>query len=401
VLPNRSGFLILGGLLTGLLPLTLDVYLPGFPSMADDFGTDIAQLQLTVSTSLLGFALGQVIWGPIADRFGRKGPILIGLTIFTLASLGCAAAPSLGWLAVLRFVQAVGACAAVVGGRAMARDRYQGRELASALAIIFLIFGIAPAISPIIGTLLLATWEWPSTFIALAITGAIAFAWMAFQRETLPRDRRQRRTAGDTARGFAIVLREPVTARAAGVTFLAGAALFAWVAVSPAMLIGDGGLSLPGFTVVFVIVAFAQVIGAQANAMLLRRFDVHRLLGRLVTAMGCGGILLLAATVIGLPLWARVVLITLTIAPIVAVFGNAMTIAVEPFAALAGVVAGVVGALQTIGGSASAAILAALPVSSTLAMALGICIPLVVALPIAHSLARGQATGADRSQPPG
>lgn len=385
---RRWGFLLLGGLLTGLLPLTLDVYLPGFPEMAAHFGTDIGHLQLTVSTSLLGFALGQVMWGPVTDRFGRKGPIIVGLIVFILASIGCALAPSLGWLAALRFVQAVGACAAVVGGRAMARDQYQGRALASAMSIIFLLFGIAPALSPIIGTLMLSRWSWPSTFIALAVIGAIALIGMLMHPETLPRDRRRSHGLSQTLAGFGTVLRHPMTARATVLTFLAGAALFAWVAVSPAVLIGDNGLSLTAFTIVFVIVALSQVIGAQLNTILLRRIDVHRLLAQLVMVMAAGSVVLLAATLLGAPLWLRIALITVTIAPIVAVFGNAMTVALEPFAALAGAVAGIVGAMQTIGGSASAAILADLSIGSQLAMAIGICVPLLIALPFARSLSR-------------
>ena len=385
---RRWGFLLLGGLLTGLLPLTLDVYLPGFPEMAEHFGTDIGHLQLTVSTSLLGFALGQVMWGPITDRYGRKGPIIIGLLIFIISSLGCAAAPSLGLLAVLRFVQAVGACAAVVGGRAMARDQYEGRALASAMSIIFLLFGLAPALSPIIGTLLLSRWAWPSTFIALAAIGAIALVGIAVHAETLPRDRRRAHGLSQTLGGFRTVLRHPMTARATVLTFLAGAALFAWVAVSPAVLIGGEGLSLPSFTVIFVIVALAQVLTAQLNTILLRRINVHRMLAGLIAVMALGSVALLAATLLGAPLWMRVVLITFTIAPIVAVFGDAMTVALEPFAALAGAVAGIVGAMQTIGGSASAAILADLPIDSGLAMAIGICVPLLIALPFARSLGR-------------
>lgn len=385
---GRRGFLLLGGLLTGLLPLTLDVYLPGFPAMAEHFGTDMGSLQLTVSTSLLGFALGQVMWGPITDRFGRKGPIVIGLLIFIAASLACAVAPSLGILAVLRFVQAAGACAAVVGGRAMARDQYEGRALASAMSVIFLLFGLAPALSPVIGTLLLSRWAWPSTFIALAAIGAIALVGIAVHPETLPRDRRRAHGLGETLEGFRTVLRHPMTARATVLTFLAGAALFAWVAVSPAVLIGEEGLSLPTFTVVFVIVALAQVLGAQVNTILLRRVDVHRMLARLIAVMCLGGVVLLAATLLHAPLWLRIVLITVAIAPIVAVFGDAMTVALEPFAALAGAVAGIVGAMQTIGGSASAAILADLPIDSGLAMAIGICVPLLIALPFARSLSR-------------
>lgn len=385
---GRRGFLLLGGLLTGLLPLTLDVYLPGFPAMAEHFGTDMGSLQLTVSTSLLGFALGQVMWGPITDRFGRKGPIVIGLLIFIAASLACAVAPSLGILAVLRFVQAAGACAAVVGGRAMARDQYEGRALASAMSVIFLLFGLAPALSPVIGTLLLSRWAWPSTFIALAAIGAIALVGIAVHPETLPRDRRRAHGLGETLEGFRTVLRHPMTARATVLTFLAGAALFAWVAVSPAVLIGEEGLSLPTFTVVFVIVALAQVLGAQVNTILLRRVDVHRMLARLIAVMCLGGVVLLAATLVHAPLWLRIVLITVAIAPIVAVFGDAMTVALEPFAALAGAVAGIVGAMQTIGGSASAAILADLPIDSGLAMAIGICVPLLIALPFARSLSR-------------
>lgn len=379
-------FLALGGLLTALLPLTLDVPLPGFPELAEHFGTDISHLQLTISTALLGFAVGQIIWGPITDRFGRKRPMMVGLLIFIVASIGCALAPTLDWLIGLRLLQTLGGCVAVVGGRAMARDRYQGQALARAMAVIFLIFGLAPVASPFIGSVLVAAWSWQATYVCLAAFGVLAFAGVAAYPETLPAERRRAHGFAETVRAFGTVLRHPIALRAAALTFLAGAALFAWVAVAPAALMGEAGLSLTTFTIVFAIVSFVPVLIAQWNTMLLRRLDVHLLLFRLVAAMTIGGAVTLVATLAGAPLWLRIALIAVSLSPIIAVFGNTMTVGLEPFAAIAGAVAGIIGATQTVGGAASAALLADLPIAPALAMATGICIPMLIALPIAWSL---------------
>ncbi len=388
------GFLILAGALSAVLPMSLDFYLPAFPQIAEQFGTDVGQVQLSLSAALLGFSVGQLAWGPLTDRYGRNRPLLVGLAVFVLASFGCAFAPTFTALMILRLVQALGGCVAVVGSRAMARDLYSGQSLARALSLIFLIFGVAPVLSPALGAILLTWWSWQAMFISLGVFGAACFVGVALFGETLPIERRLGQGVGQAMRSFGKVLRAPTARRAAAVSFLTGAALFSWVAVAPAALLETSGLSRGGFIVVFGLVSLTIVVMSQVNAALLRRVDVHQLLFRCVALMAVAALVLLAATLLKAPFWLLVVLLGCTVCFVGAIFANVMAVGLEPFAALAGAAAGVLGTVQTLGGAVSSALLAGLAIPGTVAMALGLSIPMVIAIPIARKL-RNHAEPAD------
>jgi MFS transporter, DHA1 family, multidrug resistance protein len=141
-------------LLTSMGPLSTDMYLPSLPAIATAFSTDAGQVQLTLSVFLVGFALGQIVYGPVADQYGRKPVLLGGLILFVAASFGCMVATSIGWLIAARFVQAVGACAAVVLARAIVRDLHSAEDSARILSLMGAIMGLVPAVAPIVGAVL-------------------------------------------------------------------------------------------------------------------------------------------------------------------------------------------------------------------------------------------------------
>ena len=385
---RRGGpfFLILAASLTAIIPMTLDFYLPSFPLIAEDFATDVGHVQFTMSAALLGFGIGQLLWGPIVDRFGRRNPILIGMSIFVIATIACVFAPTLGWLVAFRVIETVGGCAAVVASRAMARDIYSGQALARALSIIFLIFGLAPVLSPAIGGVLLNWMPWQGLFVILACFGVATMIGTLMFGETLPKDRRSRNSLSQVFASFGTVIRNPFGARVGVLMFLAGAALFSWVSGAPRALLEAGGLSLTMFTVVFGIVSFSIVVGSQLNVWLLKRIDVHVLLPRFVVVMATAGVVGILVASLPVPFWVVIVAEMLTICWVVTIISNSMAIGLGPFGALAGIAAGLFGTTQALGGALAAAALTALPVNGAVALALGMAVPMVLAIPFAFSL---------------
>ncbi len=173
---NFRTILILGAL-SAFGPLAIDFYLPAFPSMALAFGTDEKHVQLTLAAYFAGLSIGQLLYGPVADRFGRRLPLLVGVGLFTLASLACAYAPNLQWLIGARFVQALGGCAGMVISRAVVSDKCDAVGSAKVFSQLMLVMGLAPILAPLLGGLLVNTTGWQSIFLVL--TGFSALAGLA------------------------------------------------------------------------------------------------------------------------------------------------------------------------------------------------------------------------------
>jgi DHA1 family bicyclomycin/chloramphenicol resistance-like MFS transporter len=173
---NLRTILILGAL-SAFGPLAIDFYLPGFPAMALAFGTDEKHVQLTLASYFLGLSLGQLAYGPVADRFGRRVPLLVGVTLFTLASLGCAFAPNLDWLIAARFVQALGGCAGMVLSRAIVSDKCDAVQSAKVFSQLMLVMGLAPILAPMLGGVLVNSYGWQMIFLSL--TGFSALCLLA------------------------------------------------------------------------------------------------------------------------------------------------------------------------------------------------------------------------------
>src|SRR5690554_6182820 len=197
---GKSYFLlvIILGSLSALGPLAIDMYLPSFRAIAADFNTDLARVEWTLATYFIGLSLGQLFYGPIADRYGRKLPLYTGLVIFALTSAACTFAMNVESLAALRFFQALGGCAQMVVARAVVRDLFEERRAARVFSALILVMGIAPIVAPVIGGWLVVGFGWQSIFWVQA--GAAVFVLAAVARflpESLPETRRKRRSMGE------------------------------------------------------------------------------------------------------------------------------------------------------------------------------------------------------------
>src|SRR4051812_15860529 len=199
----RARLILILGALSAFGPLSLDMYLPALPALARDFGTRPAAVQATLTTCLLGLALGQPPAGPLSDALGRRPPLLVGLAAFVAASAGCALAASVPVLIALRGLQGVGGAAAIVIARAVVRDRHEGVEAARFFSVLMLVTGLAPILAPVLGGQILRATSWRGIFVVLAALGALLLAVTALGlAESLPAERRRAGGVRDTLGTF-------------------------------------------------------------------------------------------------------------------------------------------------------------------------------------------------------
>lgn len=185
--PGYAGWLVMLGILTAIGPLSIDMYLPSFPMIERDLAAPSGSIELSLATFFIGLAMGQLVYGPLSDRFGRKPLLYVGFTLYTLASLGCALATSVSWLYVSRFVQGVGGCAGIMIPRAMVRDRTTPQEMARAFSMLLLVMGVAPILAPLFGGWMLVLGGWRAIFGILTGYGALCLV-IAFWRLNETRD---------------------------------------------------------------------------------------------------------------------------------------------------------------------------------------------------------------------
>ena len=201
--------LIILSALMSFSSISTDMYLPALPTLATDLHTDIGRVELTISTFLIGFSLGQLLWGPISDRVGRRLPIAAGLVLFIAGSFGCASSETIGQMLAWRVVQAVGACAGPVLARAMARDLYARERSAQMLSLLILMMAIAPLVGPLLGGQILTVWSWRAIFLVLMALGVMALVGLWLLPETLPPLRRSTMPLRETLASYLSLARDP------------------------------------------------------------------------------------------------------------------------------------------------------------------------------------------------
>lgn len=376
---SRTGLVFLLGSLAALGPFAIDTYLPAFPEMARDFGTDVAHIGLSLSAYFLGICLGQLVYGPILDRFGRRTPLLWGLAIFAAASVLCAFAPSSEALVALRFVQALGGCAGMVAGRALVRDLFPD-DAADVFSSLMLVMGVAPIIAPAVGGWLSATWGWPSIFLFLAVVSLLVTLAIASRLPTAyVRNQEQTLLPLEVARGYLAILRDR-TFLAWGLSgSLVSGGLFAYIAGSPAVYMNHFGMSKSTFSWVFGINAMGLIAASQVNRLLLRRFRSESISTVVLVGQCLAGLGLVAAA------WFHsapgvYVLVWLFLFGQGFAFPNTSALAMRPFGINAGSASALLGSLQMASGAVLSGLVSMLPGSTALPMAAGMALSAVGAL---------------------
>ena len=344
----RPAMIGLLGSMTALAAVTVDMYLPSLPTVAADLGTSAARVQLTISGVLLGAALGQLLVGPLSDRFGRRRPALAGIGLHVVASLLCIVAPTIGLLIGLRVAQGVGNAAATITAMAVIRDRLSGGPAARVISRLMLVIGVAPLFAPTLGGLIAGVAGWRAVFAVLALFGLAL--WVAVWRwlpETLPPARRTTAGVGEAVRGYRSLLGDRQFLALAVIPGLAMGALISYVLGSPFVLQEGFGLTAHQFALVFAVNGMALVIGSQVNAALLRRVTPIGILRVALPLVVTTGLALLGFAVTGVggivgivgPLWVMLFLLGF-------IMGNASAVALSRRGDRAGTAAAVIGATQ-------------------------------------------------------
>ncbi|WFE42695.1 multidrug effflux MFS transporter [Micromonospora sp. WMMD998] len=374
--------LVLGSLIA-VGPLTIDMYLPALPAIVADFATTSAAVQLTLTGTLAGLAVGQLLIGPLSDAVGRRRPLIAGLVLHVVASSLCVVAPNVAVLGALRVVQGLGVAATAVVAMAVVRDLFSGAAFATLLSRLLLVMGAAPILAPTLGGAVLRWTDWPGVFVVLAVFGVLLAVVAAFGLpETLPPGRRRRGGVVDTVLLYGSLLRDRAFVGLVLVAGLAMAALFAYVAGSSFVLQQGYGLDEQQFALAFGAGAVGLIGATQYNVRLLRRFPPQRIL---VVSLGVGtlaGLALLAfaaTNVGGLP--ALLVSLWVVLAAAGLAMPNAPALALSRHGEAAGTASALLGAVQ-FGVGAVAAPLVGVLGTGAVAMALVVTGGMVAALAV-------------------
>ncbi|GAA2013211.1 multidrug effflux MFS transporter [Catenulispora yoronensis] len=289
------------GALSMFGPLSLDMYLPALPDLAHSFHTPESNVQLTLTSCLIGLAVGQLVAGPMSDAWGRKKPLVIGLIAYAVTSAFCAVAPEVFSLAAVRFLQGFAGAAGLVISRAMVRDLYQGDALTKFFSTLMLVNGLAPILAPVLGGQLTRFMSWRGVFVVLALIGvALLLATLFGLKESLPKEARNAGGGGlpATLRTFRVLTRDR---RFMGYILTGGfafAAMFAYISGSPFVLEDIHGLTKQEFSYVFGTNALGIMIAGQVGGRLVGRIPSARILGSGLALSLTGSTVLLAATVL-------------------------------------------------------------------------------------------------------
>ena len=301
--PRGRKLILILGALSAFGPLSMDMYLPGLPSLTRDLGASASTGQLTLTGCMLGIAAGQLFTGPLSDSMGRRRPLLAGLFGYIAASLACAVAPSIGVLIVLRFIQGTVGGAGVVIARAIVRDLFRGDAAARVFALLMAVTGVAPVLAPLVGGQVLAITSWRGIFVVLAAIGVpLLLAALLWLPETLPPERRHRGGLDATSRTFRRLLSDRSFVVPATSFSLACAAMFAYIAGASFVLEGVYGVSPQIFSVVFAVNSAGLIAMSQVGRRLVGRLGPSALLryGLFGVAFGSTGVLTVTVAHAGL-----------------------------------------------------------------------------------------------------
>lgn len=352
---RRLRLILILGAVSAMAPLSLDAYLPALPRMARALGAPAAAAQLTLTACLFGLAAGQLLAGPLSDRLGRRRPLLAGLAGYSLASLLCAAAPSVWLLVAARAVQGTCGAAGIVIARATVRDIHDGDAAARFFSTLLLVNGLAPVLAPLLGGQLIRVASWRVVFIALAVLVACMLLASALGLpETLPPARRQGTGPGRALAAYRVLLGDRTFLTwvlAAGLPY---AAMFAYIAGSPFVLQDIFGLSPQAFSLVFAGNALGITALGQLGGRLVGRVRPRTLLLVGLTGSAVGGLALLAATLARAGLPAVLPALFLVVASIGLIMPNVSALALADHAGRAGAASAVLGLSQfALGGAAA------------------------------------------------
>lgn len=359
---QRFWLIIILGLLSAIGPFSIDMYLPGFPDIAKDLDTTVATVSLSLSSFFIGISVGQLIYGPLLDRFGRKKPLYIGLMIYVVASIGCVFANSVQLLIGLRLFQALGGCAGMVASRALVRDIFPVEENATVFATLMLVIGVSPIIAPTLGGYVTATLGWHYIFVILTLMGAaiLTAAWFIMPDGRMP-DTGLSLKPAPIIKNFFAVLKEPQFITYSFTGAAASAGLYAYIAGSPYVFMEMYKLSEKTYGWIFAMIAGGLITCSQLNSILLRTYKSEQIIRIASFCQSVTGLLLFVTTMFGMNgALSMVAFIFVFLCCQGFIFPNSSALSLAPFARNAGSASALLGSIQLGIGTLSSAMVSVL-----------------------------------------
>ncbi len=359
------------GLLAALGPFSIDMYLPGFPAIAEDLNTSVSHVALSLSSYFIGISIGQLFYGPLLDRFGRKIPLYVGLVIYLAASIWCVFVNTADTLIIARFVQAIGGCAGMVAARALVRDLFPVSENAKVFSLLMLVIAISPIIAPTLGGYMTSLFGWHSIFIVLSIIVLIniatVYAWLPAGR---PPDKTKSLMPGSIIKSFWEVFKVPQFYTYTLTGSFAASGLYAYIAGSPYIFMELYGVSEKQYGWIFGIIALGLISASQLNTLLLRRHSSEQIIKiTLICQVIVGSLLFAGAYFHLLGLYSTIVLAFFFLSTQGFAFPNTSALSIAPFSKNAGSASALMGAIQLGIGATTTAIVSILSNQSELPMA--------------------------------
>jgi DHA1 family bicyclomycin/chloramphenicol resistance-like MFS transporter len=355
---NRSLLILILGLLCAIGPFSIDMYLPGFPSIAANLHTSVDSVAYSLSSFFIGICAGQLLCGPLLDRFGRKKPLCFGLVLYIFASIGCSLSKSVEMLIAFRFLQALGGCVGMVAPNAIVRDIFPVEENAKVFSLLILILGVSPILAPTAGSFIISAYRWPVVFVVLAVVTALILVAVIFW---LPESKKPDPTFSlrpkPIINGFLSVLKEPQFYTYAFAGAIASAGLFAYLAGSPFIFMQLYGVSEQQYGWIFSLIAVGLIGASQLNNVILKRYNSAQIIKTVLLTQSTVGIILVVTTILGLVnLYSTTFLMFLFLSCQGFTFPNSAALAMAPFTKGAGIASALMGAVQMAFGAIASAL---------------------------------------------
>lgn len=378
--------IVILGLLAAIVPFSIDMYLPGFPDIARSMGTTVSKVALSLSSFFVGIAVGQLAYGPILERFGRKTPLYAGLVLYCIASVGCSFAGSIEVLIALRLVQAIGACSASVAATAMVRDLFPPQENAQIFSFLMLVVSASPMLAPTVGGAITDKFGWPAIFIVLTVLIAtILLGVFFFLPESKPADKTYSLDIFSILQTYKSVVTEPYfrTYSLAGAMSYAG--LFTYIASSPGIFMGSYHLSRQQYGFLFAFMASGLIIASQINSYWLKSQSSEHIIARVLVAQILLGLGLVVLSVLHLTnFWIVVALLFGFLSTVGFIMPNASALSMQPFTQNTGSAAALLGFVQMGLGSLTSVLVGVLDIKTMLPMSLALVCCSVLGLAISR-----------------
>ncbi|MFS0854149.1 multidrug effflux MFS transporter [Microbacterium sp. 179-I 3D4 NHS] len=342
---RRVLYIVLLGALTALGPFTIDLYLPAFPVLEEDFQTTAAAIQLTLTGTMIGFAVGQLLVGPLSDKIGRRLPLIVVTALHVLASAAAAFAPSLELLGVARVLMGMGAAAGGVVAMAIVRDLFGGRRLVVMLSRLALVSGVAPVVAPLIGSWLLTFMPWQGIFLMLAAYGVVMLvSTVVLIPETLPAARRQERGGATVLQRYRSVLTDRVFLGVLVIGGMTFSGLFSYLSASSFLFQQTHGLDAQQYGLLFAVNSLGVVAGVQTASRLAARFGPQWVMAYSTAVLLVSAVAIVVTDQLGLGLWGTVIPLFVFMTACGFTMPNVQVLALDRHGKAAGTAASIIGA---------------------------------------------------------